>query len=142
VKNDKDLIQLKIEQSWTFKAIPKTSTVNTLVSLSLDLATVDSDFIQIKYHKDQANDTDYSHEGLGFSFKSKDFQAWRARISCKSIIQIAQYWTCSLTEWQADNVAKNMDSEEAEYFVADKDVGKEGVRTHADGKCKAPITDI
>lgn len=71
VKNDKDLIQFKNEQSWTFKLIPKTATINALVSLSLDPATVDSDFIQIKYHKDQANDKDYSHEGLGFSFKSQ-----------------------------------------------------------------------
>jgi hypothetical protein len=30
------------------------------VSLSLDPGTVDSDFIQVKYHKDQANDKDYS----------------------------------------------------------------------------------
>jgi hypothetical protein len=54
VKNDKDLIQFKNEQSWTFKLIPKTATINALVSLSLDPATVDSDFIQIKYYKDQA----------------------------------------------------------------------------------------
>jgi hypothetical protein len=27
---------------------------------------VDSDFIQVKYHKDQANDKDYSHEGFGY----------------------------------------------------------------------------
>jgi hypothetical protein len=94
VKNDKDLIQFKNEQSWTFKTIPKTATINALVSLSLDPATVDSDFIQIKYHKEQANDKDYSHEGLEFSFKSEYFQGWRAPISRKAtweIIQIAQY---------------------------------------------------
>jgi hypothetical protein len=62
VKNDKDLIQFKNEQSWTFKIIPKTATINALVSLSLDPDTVDSDFIQIKYHKDQANDKDYSRK--------------------------------------------------------------------------------
>lgn len=33
----------------------------------------------MKYHKDQANDKDYSHEGVGFSFK----------------------------KWQADHVAKH-----------------------------------
>lgn len=71
VKNDKDLIQFKNEQSWTFKLILKTATINALVSLSLDPATVDNDFIQIKYHKNQTNDKDYSHEGLGFSFKSQ-----------------------------------------------------------------------
>jgi hypothetical protein len=62
IKDDRDLIQFKNEQSWTFRGIPKTATINALVSLSLDPATVDSDFIQVKYHKDQANDKDYSHE--------------------------------------------------------------------------------
>ena len=62
VKNDRDLIQFKNEQSWTFKLIPKTATINALVSLSLDPGTVDSGFIQVKYHKDQANDKDYSRE--------------------------------------------------------------------------------
>ena len=88
IKNDRDLIQFKNEQSWTFKVIPKTATINALVSLSLDPGTVDSDFIQVKYHKDQANDKDYSHEGLGFSFK----------------------------KWQADNVVKYMDSNEVKHF--------------------------
>ena len=62
IKNDRDLIQFKNEQSWTFKIIPKTATINALVSLSLDPGTIDSGFIQVKYHKDQANDKDYSHE--------------------------------------------------------------------------------
>src|SRR4051812_40657908 len=84
VKNDKDLIQFKNEQSWAFKVIPKIATITALVSLSLDPATVDNDFIQIKYHKEQANDKDYSHEGLGFSFKSGCFQAWRAPMSRKA----------------------------------------------------------
>jgi hypothetical protein len=56
-------------QSWTFRIIPKTATINALVTLSLDPETVHSDFIRVKYHKDQANDKDYSHEGLGFTFK-------------------------------------------------------------------------
>ena len=60
----------------------KTATINALVSLSLDPATIDSDFIQVKYHKDQANEKDYSHEGLGFHFK----------------------------KWQADKVVGMMDS--------------------------------
>ena len=50
--------------------------------------------------------------------------------------------TCSLLEWQADNVAKNMDSKEAEYFVADKDAGKEYVRTYEGRKGEAPVKDI
>ena len=86
-----------------------------MVSLSLDPATIDSDFIQVKYHKDQANDKDYSHEGLGFSFK----------------------------KWQADNVVKHMDSEEVKAFEADKGAGKEPVRKYGSGDAKgdAPVKD-
>ncbi|EGO19719.1 hypothetical protein SERLADRAFT_443178 [Serpula lacrymans var. lacrymans S7.9] len=105
VTNDRELIQFKNEQSWTFKIIPKTATINALVSLSLDPATVDSDFIQIKYHKDQANDKDYSHEGLGFSFK----------------------------KWQAENVVKYMNNPEVEHFKADEKAGKEDVRRYGSG---------
>lgn len=100
-------------QSWTFLGIPKTATINALVSLSLSPDTVDSDFIQVKYHKDQANDKDYSHEGLGFSFK----------------------------KWQADNVMKHMDSPEVKLFEADKGAGKEHVRKYGSGKAEgdAPV---
>lgn len=103
-------------QSWTFKVIPKTATINALVSLSLDPATEDSDFIQVKYHKDQANDKDYSHEGLGFSFK----------------------------KWQADQVMKHMDSPEVKQFEADKGAGKEAVKTYGSGAAegKAPTKDL
>ena len=103
-------------QSWTFKLIPKTATINALVSLSLDPATADSDFIQIKYHKDQANDKDYSHEGVGFSFK----------------------------KWQADNVVKYMDSPEVAQFEADKGAGKEHVRKYGSGgkDGDAPVKDF
>ena len=107
IKNEKDLIQFKNEQSWTFRVIPKTATINALVSLSLDPATTgdNEDFIQVKYHKDQANDKDYSHEGLGFSFK----------------------------KWQADQVAKNMDSEEVAHFEKDKSATKEPVKKYGSG---------
>ncbi|MCJ1288990.1 hypothetical protein MMC34_000521 [Xylographa carneopallida] len=116
VVNDKDLIQFKNAQSWTFKLIPKTATINALVSLSLDPSTVDSDFIQVKYHKDQANDKDYSHEGVGFSFK----------------------------KWQADQVAKHMDSPEVAQFEADKGAGKEAVKTYGSGgkEGQAPVKDL
>ena len=114
VKNDRDLIQFYNEQSWTFRVIPKTATINALVSLSLDPGTVDSDFIQVKYHKDQANDKDYSHEGLGFSFK----------------------------KWQADNVVKYMDDDRVKEFEKDKNAGKEAVRTYGDGKGDAPVKDF
>ncbi|OQO09746.1 hypothetical protein B0A48_05149 [Cryoendolithus antarcticus] len=108
IRNEPTLIQFKNEQSWTFKIIPKTATINALVSLSLDPATADSDFIQVKYHKDQANDKDYSHEGVGFSFK----------------------------KWQADQVAKHMDSEEVAYFEKDKGAGKEPVKKYGSGDDK------
>ncbi|TFL02918.1 hypothetical protein BDV98DRAFT_408438 [Pterulicium gracile] len=114
VVNDRDLIQFRNEQSWTFKIIPKTATINALVSLSLDPDTVDSDFIQVKYHKDQANDKDYSHEGVGFSFK----------------------------KWQADNVMKYMDSEEVKAFLPDKEARKENVRKYGSGTGQAPKTNV
>ncbi|EIN04024.1 hypothetical protein PUNSTDRAFT_77078 [Punctularia strigosozonata HHB-11173 SS5] len=63
IKNDPELIQFKNEQTWTFAGIHKSTTINALVSLSLDPETKDSDFVQVKYHKDQANSKDYSHEG-------------------------------------------------------------------------------
>lgn len=123
-------------QSWTFKIIPKTATINALVSLSLDPSTVDSDFIQVKYHKvsarpplpheqqtltrmrvkDQANDKEYSHEGVGFSFK----------------------------KWQADQVAKHMDSEEVQMFKDDSGAAKTPVNTYGSGKesGNAPVKDF
>lgn len=117
VVNEPHLIQFKNEQSWTFlPPIFKTATINALVSLSLDPATVDSDFIQVKYHKDQANDKDYSHEGLGFSFK----------------------------KWQADNVVKIMNSDEVKYFEKDKGAAKEEVKKYGSGDVKgdAPVKDL
>jgi hypothetical protein len=75
---------------------------------------VDSDFIQVKYHKDQANDKDYSHEGLGFSFKKR----------------------------QADNVAKHMNSSEVAAFEADKGAGKQKPRTYGSGMGDAPRKDM
>ncbi|KAI1770211.1 hypothetical protein F4818DRAFT_446507 [Hypoxylon cercidicola] len=116
VTNDRDLIQLKHEEAWTFKIIPKTAVINALVSLSLDPATIDSDFIRVKYHKDQANDKDYSNEGLGATFK----------------------------KWQADNVPKYMSSPELKAFEADKDAGKESRRTYGSGgkEGSAPVKNL
>ena len=59
-----------------------------------------------RYHKDQANDKDYSHEGVGFSFK----------------------------KWQADNVPKLMDAPELKEFEKDKSAAKEHVRKYGTGK--------
>lgn len=81
-------------------------TINALVTLSLDLETIHSDFICVKYHKDQANDKDYSHEGLGLAFK----------------------------KWQADQVAKHIDSKKVEAFKEDAGAGKEEPRKYDDGK--------
>lgn len=112
IRSDDEMIQLKNMQSWTFKVIPKTATINALVSLVLDPETRDSEFMRIKYHKDQANDKDYSHEGVGFSFK----------------------------KWQADNVVKMMEGKEVKYFEKDKGAGKEDVRRYGTGdeKGQAP----
>jgi hypothetical protein len=115
VTNDRDLIQFRHEEAWTFKVIPKTAIINALVSLSLDPATIDSDFIRVKYHKDQANDKDYSNEGLGATFK----------------------------KWQADNVAKHMDQPELKEFEADRDASKAPRKKYGTGKKDgdAPVQD-
>lgn len=70
----------------------------------------------MKYHKDQANDKDYSHEGVGFSFK----------------------------KWQADQVAKHMDDPRVKEFEADKNAQKEAVRKYGTGteEGKAPKQDF
>jgi hypothetical protein len=39
---------------------------------------VHSDFIRVKYHKDQANDKDYSHEGVAKHMDSKEVAAFEA----------------------------------------------------------------
>ncbi|KAL8987185.1 MAG: hypothetical protein Q9177_003585 [Variospora cf. flavescens] len=116
VVDEPGLIQFRNAQSWTFKLIPKTATINALVSLSLDPETENSDFIRVKYHKDQANDKDYSHEGVGFSFK----------------------------KWQADQVMKHLDSEEVALFEADKGAGKEAVKAYGSGAAEgqAPTKEL
>lgn len=103
-------------QEWTFKVIPKTAVVNAIVSLSLDPASVDSDFIQVKYHKDQANEKDYSNEGIGAAIK----------------------------KFQADHVPKLMDTPELKEFEADKDAGKEKRRKYGSGgqDGDAPVKDL
>ncbi|KDQ55153.1 hypothetical protein JAAARDRAFT_79960 [Jaapia argillacea MUCL 33604] len=107
VKNDPELIQFKNEQTWTFlPPFTKSVTINALVSLSLDPATKDSDFIQVKYHKDQANEKDYSHKGIGFWFK----------------------------KWQSDHVMDWMSMPEVKQFEADRNAGNEDVKTYQDGK--------
>lgn len=121
IVNERDLIQFKNEQSWTFKGISKTAKINALVSLSLDPDSVDAvdknngkGFIQVKYHKDQANDKDYSHEGFGFHFK----------------------------KWQADHVSDKMDDPRVKEFEADKSGKKEKVKTYGSGEGEAEKKDF
>ncbi|KAL7277879.1 hypothetical protein PYCCODRAFT_1372417 [Trametes coccinea BRFM310] len=115
VKNDPLLIQFKNEQTWTFPGGIKSTTINALVSLSLDPASADSDFPQVKYHKDQANGKDYSHTGAGFAFK----------------------------KWQADKVAGMMDSEDVQYFKKDaREDNREDVRRYDSGTADAPKADF
>lgn len=90
--------------------------MNAIVSLSLDPASLDSDFIRVKYHKDQANEKDYSNEGIGAAIK----------------------------KFQADNVVKLMDAPGVKTFEADKDTGKEKRREYGSGDKKgdAPVKDL
>ena len=44
--------------------IHRTAVINALVTFSLDIDAVDTDFIQNKCHKDQVNEKDYSHKGI------------------------------------------------------------------------------
>ncbi|KAK4125066.1 hypothetical protein N657DRAFT_643869 [Parathielavia appendiculata] len=81
ITNDKDLIQFLHEITWQPKLVPKTLTLKSLVSLSLDPATVDGEFIRVKYHKDQATAKDYSNEGLGAMLKKWQVEATTAILS-------------------------------------------------------------
>ncbi|KAI0759972.1 hypothetical protein BD413DRAFT_487143 [Trametes elegans] len=115
VKNDPLLIQFKNEQTWTFPGGIKSTTINALVSLSLDPDSARSDFPQVKYHKDQANGKDYSHTGAGFAFK----------------------------KWQADKVSGNMDSDDVQYFKKDdRGDNREDVRKYDSGTADAPKKDF
>ncbi|RMZ73066.1 fad dependent oxidoreductase [Pyrenophora seminiperda CCB06] len=106
IRSDDEMIQFKNKQSWTFRLVPKTATITGLVSLSLDPATKDAECMQVKYHKDQANEKDYSHEGVGVGFK----------------------------KWQADHVVRYMDVGELREFEGDKGAGKEGVGKYGTGR--------
>lgn len=49
----------KQQQEYTPRVLHTSKRVNSLISLSLD------DQGKVRYHKDQWNEKDYSHEGLG-----------------------------------------------------------------------------
>lgn len=66
-------IVFKMKQAWTPKLLRKTFEVHHFVTLSLEKAA-DTDGEgpreRVKYHKDQWNGKDYSHEGLGKVMKT------------------------------------------------------------------------
>lgn len=93
-RNDPLLLQFRSRQKWTFPVVPKTATLNGIISLSLDPETAESEFMRVKYHKDQVNEEDYSHEGIGFNLK----------------------------KWQADQLPKFLDTELLKPFEADKNI--------------------
>lgn len=63
VEDNPRVIVFKLQQEYTPAVLHKPAVVNSLVSLSLD------DDGKIRYHKDQWNEKDYSHDGLGKLFK-------------------------------------------------------------------------
>lgn len=113
VKNDDTLIQFKNKQRWSFHLVSKQATINALVSLVIDPATKDSDFPLVLYHKDQANEKDYSHEGFGFSFKKT----------------------------QADMVSGLMSSKEVKLFKGDDGAGNNKVNKYGSGTAQAPMSE-
>ena len=57
-------IIFKLRQEYKPKVSPAAKAVNSLVTLTLD------DAGKVRYHKDQWNEKDYSHEGLGKILKT------------------------------------------------------------------------
>ncbi|KAF2437118.1 hypothetical protein EJ08DRAFT_623626 [Tothia fuscella] len=66
VESNKDTIIFKLRQEYSPKATPASfkKAVNSLVTLTLD------EDGKVRYHKDQWNEKDYSHEGLGKIMKT------------------------------------------------------------------------
>ncbi|EGX96359.1 hypothetical protein CCM_01015 [Cordyceps militaris CM01] len=94
VRDEPALIQLKSCHKWTLPVMPKTVTICSMISLSLEPETAESSFVRIKYHKDQANEQDFTHAGIGFNLK----------------------------QWQADQLPKYLNDDELKHFEADKRV--------------------
>ena len=66
-------IVFKMKRAWTPRMLHKTFDVNHFVTLSLErtlLEDGEGPSERIKYHKDQWNEKDYSHEGLGKVMKT------------------------------------------------------------------------
>ncbi|KAI6886548.1 hypothetical protein KC360_g2485 [Hortaea werneckii] len=66
-------IVFKMKRAWTPKLLQKTYDVNHFVTLSMEKAMEgdgEGPSERVKYHKDQWNEKDYSHEGLGKVMKT------------------------------------------------------------------------
>ncbi|KAG6008426.1 hypothetical protein E4U21_004448 [Claviceps maximensis] len=96
VRSDDEVLQFKSEQKWTFKLLPKTVTLKSLVTLSLEPESVrgGGDFLRVTYHKDQNSDQGPSHEGIWFTVK----------------------------KWQADNMPGWISMEGVKHFEGDNKV--------------------
>ncbi|RPA82319.1 hypothetical protein BJ508DRAFT_318096 [Ascobolus immersus RN42] len=91
-------------ETWSFPPLPASVTLNSLVTLTLDPETAQSDWPTIKYHKDQASEKDYTHTGLGQKIK----------------------------EWQAKGTAAILPDERLKEFEADRtDEMRGGKREYA-----------
>lgn len=67
VESSMEKLVFKLRQEYVLKGGVGTKTVDSLVSLGLD-ASIGAEEL-VKYHKDQWNEKDYSHQGVGFLFK-------------------------------------------------------------------------
>ncbi len=56
-------LSFKMKQEYKPRLSPSSKEVNSLITLTLDEEG------KVKYHKDQWNEKDYSHEGVGMWFK-------------------------------------------------------------------------
>ena len=66
-------IVFKMKRAWTPRLSPKTFDVNHFVTLTLERAAEEDGqgpSERIKYHKDQWNEKDYNHGGLGKIMKT------------------------------------------------------------------------
>lgn len=71
---DPATLVFKMKRAWTPKVLRKTFEVNHFVTLSLEREVLEEDGEgpeeRIRYHKDQWNEKDYSHQGLGKVLKT------------------------------------------------------------------------
>lgn len=63
---DKEVI-FKLRQEYQPRLMPTSKVVDSLVSLALEKI---DDKEKVVYHKDMWNEKDYSHQGLGYLFKT------------------------------------------------------------------------